>query len=192
MVSFRGKKSCTLKELQSLIGTLNFGCKVVPPDRPFLQRMIDPTRNVSQPHHHIKLSSGVFKDLTMWQLFISDWNGANFLFSTSWVDSDSLLLHPMPPAPLALVEFFARSVFRVVGKPTNSSDSLALALLGKNYLLSLLLVTCGVKIFPTNASFSFVTMSLLLTLSIQNGPASLGSWTLFATLPFLNSSTTST
>jgi len=88
---------------------------------------------------------------------------------------------PMPPAPLALVEFLALSGFRVADKPTNSSDSLALALLGKNYLLSLLPVTCGVKIFPTNASFSFVTMSLLLTLSIQNGPASPGSWTLFAT-----------
>ena len=99
LVSFRGKKSCTLKEFQSLIGTLNFACKVVPPGRPFLQRMIDLTGNVSQSHHHIKLGSGVFKDLTLWQLFISDWNGTNFFLSTSWVDSDSLLLHVDASAP---------------------------------------------------------------------------------------------
>ena len=73
---FQTKKSCTLKELQSLIGTLNFACKVIPPGRPFLQRMIDLTRKVSKPHHHIKLGSGFYKDLTLWQQFIHTWNGA--------------------------------------------------------------------------------------------------------------------
>jgi len=71
LASFQRRKSCTLKELQSLIGTLNFACRVVPPGRPFLQRMIELTRNISQPHHHVKLSSGFFKDLLTWQQFIS-------------------------------------------------------------------------------------------------------------------------
>ena len=35
LASFKSRKSCTLKELQSLIGTLNFACKVVHPGRPF-------------------------------------------------------------------------------------------------------------------------------------------------------------
>ena len=91
---FQTKRTCTLKELQSLIGTLNFACKVIPPGRPFLQRMIELTRKgrpflqrmieltrkVAKPHHHIKLSKGFFKDLTMWQQFIHTWNGAGFLF----------------------------------------------------------------------------------------------------------------
>jgi len=76
LASFESRKSCTLKELQSLIGTLNFACKFVPPGRPFLQRMVELTRNVSQPHHHIKLSSEFFKDLQTWKTFISHWNGA--------------------------------------------------------------------------------------------------------------------
>ena len=92
--NFKSKKSCTLRELQALIGTLNFACRVVPPppERPFLQRMIELTRKVSQPHHHIKLSSGFFKDLDMWQEFLSGWNGASFFLTTAWVNSDSLQL----------------------------------------------------------------------------------------------------
>ena len=67
---FQTKRTCTLAELQSLIGTLNFACKVIPPGRPFLQCMIELNRKVNKPHHHIKLSKGFFKDLTMWQQLI--------------------------------------------------------------------------------------------------------------------------
>lgn len=90
LASFQKRKSTTLKELQSLIGTLNFACKVIPPGRPFLQRMVDLTRNIAKAHHHIKLSSGFFKDLHMWQEFINNWNGASFFLSSSWVFSDAL------------------------------------------------------------------------------------------------------
>lgn len=90
---FRGRTSCTLKQLQSLIGCLNFACKVIPPGRPFLQRMIQLTRNVSSAHHRIKLSKGFFKDLDMWEDFILNWNGANFFISSHWVTSDVLSLH---------------------------------------------------------------------------------------------------
>ena len=47
------RKSATLQEIQSLIGILNFACKVVPPGRPFLQRIIHLTRKVNKPYHHI-------------------------------------------------------------------------------------------------------------------------------------------
>ena len=52
------KKSATLQELQSLIGTLNFACKVIPPGRAFLQRIINLTWGVPKPHHHIRLKNG--------------------------------------------------------------------------------------------------------------------------------------
>jgi len=91
--SFKGRKSCTLKELQSLIGSLNFACKVIPPGRPFLQRMIQLTRNVSKAHHHIKLSKGFFEDLKMWESFILDWNGSGFFLPSHWISSDVLSLY---------------------------------------------------------------------------------------------------
>ena len=46
--TFQSQRSTTLQELQSLIGTLNFACKVIPPGRPFLQRIIHLTRGVKK------------------------------------------------------------------------------------------------------------------------------------------------
>ena len=43
---FENKRASSLKELQSIIDTLNFASKVIPPGRPFLQRMIELTRNI--------------------------------------------------------------------------------------------------------------------------------------------------
>ena len=75
------KKTCTLKELQSLTGTLNFACKVVPPGRPFLQRMIALTKGIQKPHYHVRLNNGFREDLKMWQRFIDCWNGTNMFMN---------------------------------------------------------------------------------------------------------------
>ena len=83
---FEQRKSCTLKELQLLIRTLNFAFKVVPPGSPFLQQMIALTRNVLKPHHHIRLTAGFVHDLHWWKKFISHWNGANFFCVTTCFD----------------------------------------------------------------------------------------------------------
>ena len=49
---FLARRSVCLKELQSLIGLLNFTCLVVVPGRAFLRRLIDLTKGVRKPHHH--------------------------------------------------------------------------------------------------------------------------------------------
>ena len=90
--TFQSKRSTTLQELQSLIGTLNFACKVIPPGRPFLQRIIELTRGVKKPHHHIKLTTGFYKDIQMWAVFIEQWNGVGLFLSSLWDTSDTLSL----------------------------------------------------------------------------------------------------
>ena len=87
------KKSATLQELQSLIGTLNFACKVIPPGRAFLQRIINLTRGVPKPHHHIRLTNGFREDVKMWQNFLKDWNGTSFFLNPCWENSAELSLY---------------------------------------------------------------------------------------------------
>ena len=53
--SFSARRSARLVDLQSLIGTLQFACKVVVPGRTFLQRMINLTRGVPSRFHHFRL-----------------------------------------------------------------------------------------------------------------------------------------
>ena len=114
---FQDKRACTLKELQSIIGTLNFACKVIPPGRPFLQRMIELTRNISKPHHHIKLNAGFFKDLEMWKQFIVNWNGASFFLSSAWQNSDCLELHTDASGALGYGGIFGKKWFQGKWEP---------------------------------------------------------------------------
>jgi hypothetical protein len=79
IASFLTHKKVTLKELQSLIGLLNFACLVVTPGRAFLRRLIDLTRRISQPHFFVWLNRNIKGDLCIWQTFLSSFNGRSFL-----------------------------------------------------------------------------------------------------------------
>ena len=80
------RKSCTRKELESLVGHLNHACKVVRSGRSFLRRMLDLLHSVHLPPRstaQIRLSKGFRSDLAWWQEFIIQWNGVSFLFPPS-------------------------------------------------------------------------------------------------------------
>ena len=66
VASWRSKKSCTKRELLSLIGLLQHACRVVRSGRSFLRRMINLSTVVSDPHHHIWLNKGFRSDLEWW------------------------------------------------------------------------------------------------------------------------------
>lgn len=87
------RKVCRLKDLQSLIGTLQFACRVISPGRPFLQRMINLTRGFSNPNQCIKLNDEFRKDITMWQLFLSNWNGVSLFLPPFKLPSPQIHLY---------------------------------------------------------------------------------------------------
>ena len=90
--SFSAHRAARLVDLQSLIGTLQFACKVVVPGRTFLQRMINLTRGVPSRFHHIRLNEQFQRDITMWKVFLTKWDGRSFFLDSFVTSSPDLEL----------------------------------------------------------------------------------------------------
>jgi hypothetical protein len=83
-------KKIKLRDLQSLIGLLNFACYVVVPGRAFLRRLITLTIGVRKPHFKIRLNKQARLDLKAWTQFIDKFNGRCFFLDDAWQDSEKL------------------------------------------------------------------------------------------------------
>ena len=81
---WEGKRSCSKRELLSLIGQLQHACCVVKPGRSFLRRMIDLARVAKELHHSIRLNRGFRSDLRWWACFLSEWNGVSMMSGVVW------------------------------------------------------------------------------------------------------------
>ena len=57
------KRTCTKRQLLSLIGKLSFVCKVVPAGCILLCRLIDLSMTVQHPHHHLPITLEAKYDL---------------------------------------------------------------------------------------------------------------------------------
>ena len=77
---WKGSKSCTKRELLSLIGQLGHACKVVKPGRIFLSQMIKLSTVAKQLDHHIRLNQAFQADLAWWSAYVSQWNGVSLLW----------------------------------------------------------------------------------------------------------------
>ena len=84
-------KKVQLRKLQSVIGLLNFCCKVVQPGRAFLRRLIDRTCNVQSKFHRVRVTNDMKLDLKMWLNFISECNSVKFI-DTDWILSPDMHL----------------------------------------------------------------------------------------------------
>ena len=76
--SLLSRKSCTLSDLQSVLGSLNFACRVILPGRAFLRRLYHLTCGVAKPFHRIRLRRHVKDDLKVWLSFLENHNGITF------------------------------------------------------------------------------------------------------------------
>lgn len=87
------RKKVTLQHLQSILGHLNFACKVIKPGRCFLRRLYDLTKGHTKPSHFIKLTKECRSDLKLWYSFLSTYNGVTLLTKDRFISSRTLKLH---------------------------------------------------------------------------------------------------
>ena len=83
----------TLRNLQSLIGTLNFACAVISPGRPFLRKLINLTININCPYYYIRLTADTKKDLMIWKQFLHAFNGKSLVLYREPILATSLHLY---------------------------------------------------------------------------------------------------
>jgi len=76
--TWSGKRSCTKKELESLLGHLSHAATVVAQGRTFLRQLFPLLALDRAPHHYTRLNAGARADLLWWQTFLQGWNGTSF------------------------------------------------------------------------------------------------------------------
>ena len=86
------RNKCLKRELLSLIGKLNFACRIVPAGRIFLRRLIDLSTSARLPHHHVTMNREACRDIAWWLRFLPSWNGRAIIPDPYWTKSPDLEL----------------------------------------------------------------------------------------------------
>jgi len=100
------KRTLMLRDLQSLLGLLNFACKVIIPGRAFMQRLYRLSSGVSHPRHHVTLNQEARRDLAAWKMFIDHFNGKSFFLADRWVLASHLNLFTDSSGSLGFAAIF--------------------------------------------------------------------------------------
>jgi len=87
-----------VKDLESLVGKLQFACNVVRPGRTYLRRLIDLERKMKAAQVQgnwspWRLDDDARADIRWWRKFIVEWNGKSLLYELEWTRAPKLLLY---------------------------------------------------------------------------------------------------
>lgn len=92
LVSLITSKKIRLRQLQSLVGQLNFICKAIPAGRAFNRRFYDVMAKVKKPHHYIRVTADLLDDAKVWLVFLDNFNGLCSFNELNWIDNLALEL----------------------------------------------------------------------------------------------------
>lgn len=90
LLNLKGKPKVTLKNLQQLLGLLNFCAKAIPSVRAFNRRFCDAMCGVEKQNHHIRVSSEMKEDINMWLYFLDNFNGTCRFDRKVWLTNEQL------------------------------------------------------------------------------------------------------
>lgn len=73
-----GRSKIQLRELQSVLGKLNFACRIMLMGRVFCRSLAASTAGVTAPHHFVRLGREHRDDVKVWAVFLDQYNGRSF------------------------------------------------------------------------------------------------------------------
>ena len=109
----------TLKQLQHVIGMLQWANTVVTPGRPFLRHLIDATKGLQCPFARITITKWMRADLQMWLKFLATYNGKTFFIMSKQIHSPDF--HLYMDASFKVGASFMGSSWFVIEYPTDWS-----------------------------------------------------------------------
>ena len=86
------RRKASLREVQSLVGSLLFACQMISPGRTFCRRLINLTLGKSNINHVIRLNREARTDIKAWLEFLETFNGTMSFLPVDWTSSDVLHL----------------------------------------------------------------------------------------------------
>ncbi len=100
LTNWMNKSHSTLHELQSLIGTLSFCCKVIRVGRVFLRRLINLSAHWNHRHGNIRvrahashpLPDSVKKDIQWWSTYMTQFNGTLSIYPIVWCEDKDMFI----------------------------------------------------------------------------------------------------
>ena len=90
LADWLGRFTCTTRELQQLVGKLNFVAACVRPARIFMARLYALLKGAAQ-RSSISLSDDFRKDLVWWATFLDKYNGVSMMMVEEWGAPDEVL-----------------------------------------------------------------------------------------------------
>lgn len=125
----QNKSSISLRELQSLLGYLNFLTRAVSGGRTFLQRLVHLTRGVLDKTVAIEIGSEAQADISMWLCFLKEFNGVTMFLPSEWLQSSVIHLYTDAAKTLGFGAFFKGRWFNGTWQEVNVSANNSIAYL---------------------------------------------------------------
>ena len=93
VIDLMSRNKCTLRELKSVIGKLQFSTSVIPVGKCFLRRLYNATIGIKKPNHYINVSSEMKEDLSLWYTFLRNYNGITIITPRNVINSCDIHLY---------------------------------------------------------------------------------------------------
>ena len=87
-----GSLFCTRKELEQLLGHLNFASRVILSGRAFVAYLYRFMSSVKEAYHYVHLNE-CKADLQMWLEFLTHWNGINLFYENELTNACNIPLY---------------------------------------------------------------------------------------------------
>ena len=109
---FLYQRTCTKRELLSLLGHLNYATMVIIHGRSFVSYLLTLAHSVKELHYRVTLNRGCLDDIRMWYEYLDQWNGMSFFIDDIIVRAADFDLHTDTSSTIGFGGYFRNKWFQ--------------------------------------------------------------------------------